>query len=406
MQSAQAAVVAGNTEHTRPENRVFYPALDGLRAIAFLMVFGQHYRSTPWGWAGVDLFFVLSGFLITGILFDSRNDPHRVRNFYVRRTLRIFPLYYGVLLLLLLAYPLMRWTWDWRWLVWPAYLGNFARFVHPGTSMAAAQTLGDFQVRGTRHWTGTTFYLGHFWSLCVEEQFYLVWPWIVFWVRDRRVLVWICAVMIPGCLVLRLLGQHFFPPWMLDEEVLYRVLPFRLDALLTGGLVALLLRGPAAATLHRFGRIALPLATLTIAVYVLASPLRHLWTNPYPYPAWRLTWGLTILDLFTALVILRAIQPMSWVYRVLNFKPLRWLGLISYGLYVLHDIPHNVYVHGARFLLPGHVQTMAAILALPSTVLLAWLSFRFVESPFLDLKERWTIRTPRGSRPETPVDTR
>jgi len=84
--------VTGNTERTMPENRAFYPALDGLRAIAFLMVFFQHYYSIPWGWTGVNIFFVLSGFLITGILFDSRNDAHRARNFYIRRTLRIFPL--------------------------------------------------------------------------------------------------------------------------------------------------------------------------------------------------------------------------------------------------------------------------------------------------------------------------
>ena len=74
-------VVAGNTQYTQPENRAFYPALDGLRAVAFLMVLLEHYNQFPWGWAGVDLFFVLSGFLITGILFDSQNDTYRVRNF-------------------------------------------------------------------------------------------------------------------------------------------------------------------------------------------------------------------------------------------------------------------------------------------------------------------------------------
>jgi peptidoglycan/LPS O-acetylase OafA/YrhL len=103
--------------HAMPENRLFYPALDGMRAIAFLLVFGQHYLQIPWGWAGVDLFFVLSGFLITGILFDSRDDPFRVRNFYVRRTLRIFPLYYGIMLALLVLQPFAHWQWNWRWMV-------------------------------------------------------------------------------------------------------------------------------------------------------------------------------------------------------------------------------------------------------------------------------------------------
>src|ERR1700712_3651211 len=99
---------SANTAHTRPENRAFYPALDGLRAVAFLMVFFQHYLSMPWGWTGVNVFFVLSGFLITGILFDTRDAPNRARNFYVRRTLRIFPLYYAIFLALLLLQPIMH----------------------------------------------------------------------------------------------------------------------------------------------------------------------------------------------------------------------------------------------------------------------------------------------------------
>src|ERR1700761_9741340 len=117
-----------------PENKRFYPALDGLRAIAVLMVFYQHYISNTggapafnWGWSGVDLFFVLSGFLITGILYDTRNTLHRFRNFYVRRTLRIFPLYYGVLLMALLLTPVFHWFWHPAQILWPLYLGNYSR---------------------------------------------------------------------------------------------------------------------------------------------------------------------------------------------------------------------------------------------------------------------------------------
>src|SRR5665213_3289728 len=112
-------------------NRVYFPALDGIRAMAFLMVFAGHYLRLPWGWAGVDVFFVLSGFLITGILFDTRDELHRVRNFYVRRTLRIFPLYYAVFLVLALVYPIFHWNWNWVWLVWPAYVGNWVQFLFP-----------------------------------------------------------------------------------------------------------------------------------------------------------------------------------------------------------------------------------------------------------------------------------
>jgi peptidoglycan/LPS O-acetylase OafA/YrhL len=97
-----------------PANRVYYPALDGLRAVAFIGVFLHHYMSLPYGWAGVDVFFVLSGFLITGILYDTQDEPHRARNFYIRRTLRIFPLYYGVLLFIFLLTPVLHWAWTWQ----------------------------------------------------------------------------------------------------------------------------------------------------------------------------------------------------------------------------------------------------------------------------------------------------
>jgi len=383
--------VTGNTELTQPENRAYYPALDGLRAIAFLLVFFGHYGHMPWGWAGVDFFFVLSGFLITGILYDSRDDTFRVRNFYVRRTLRIFPLYYGIMVVLLLAEPIMHWQWSWRWLVWPAYLGNFAMFLHPYVYGSPLQRLAALQLISV-HTRSTPLQMGHFWSLCVEEQFYLLWPWLVFLLRDRRKLLWICIAMQPLCLAARLLGHHYLPLWMLQNEVLYRATPFRLDALLLGGMLALWLRGPHAQTLLRFARTALPVLLTAIALGVLLTPLRHLRAGTYPYPTGIFTWGLTLIDLLAALVLLVALQPGSWVYRLLQLRPLRWLGLISYGAYVLHDVFHIFYFHAANILLPQHVELATTTFGLIFTVLLAWLSYRFYESPFLNLKERWTRR--------------
>jgi peptidoglycan/LPS O-acetylase OafA/YrhL len=223
---------------TRPANHTYFPALDGLRAVAFLMVFGAHYLKLPWGWTGVDVFFVLSGFLITGILFDARNQPHRVRNFYVRRTLRIFPLCYGLMLLLLLSYPIFHWDWDWKWLLWPAYLGNFCRGIHPYGVGSAMELLADFKPL-SRIYHGVALSFGHFWSLCVEEQFYLIWPWVVFWLRDRRKLFYVCLSCVLICPIMRLVGNHLLPQFMLQQEVLYRWTPFRVDALLLGGLSCL-----------------------------------------------------------------------------------------------------------------------------------------------------------------------
>lgn len=401
----QSMVTAGNTVHTQPENRAFYPALDGMRAIAFLMVFGQHYLMLPWGWTGVDLFFVLSGFLITGILYDSRNDAHRVRNFYVRRTLRIFPLYYGVMLALLLAEPFVKWQWDWHWLIWPAYLGNYARFIHPYSTGDAMQMLADFQPWGALS-SRPLLYLGHFWSLCVEEQFYLLWPWLVFCIKSRRKLLWICGLTLPVCLVLRLYGESHLPNWMLENEILYRATPFRLDALFIGGLIALTLRGAMARPLLRFARIAFPVALALALLWTLATPNARLWHHPYGYPSWKFTWGLSAVDVLSALLLLVALQPGALLYKTLSLRPLRWIGRISYGAYVLHDIPHGLYASAAEFsvrhleagrgmnehALQLPIMLATAIVGLAMTLFGAWLSYRFFESPFLNLKERWTIR--------------
>ncbi|MES2392526.1 MAG: acyltransferase [Acidobacteriota bacterium] len=388
MPSAPDPTVAGNTPETRPENRAFYPALDGLRAIAFLLVFFQHYPvgrfGIPWGWTGVQFFFVLSGFLITGILYDTRNHPHRVRNFYLRRTLRIFPLYYGVMLFILLLYPFAHWRIDWRWLAWPAYLGNYLRFISPSAMIVGTpwQSLADFQP-ANHH---IALFLGHFWSLCVEEQFYLFWPAVVFLIRDRRKLLWLCALTVPLGLAARLTGQHLFAPWLLQQEILYRATPFCLDSLLLGGLLALLLRGPIAPHLLRFARYLTPIVFLVGAWWIHLVLLRN-----YIYPTWMFTWGLTFVNLLAALVILIAVQRETFLYRALSLSPLRWIGRISYGAYVLHDIPHLIYRATAQTFYHSHPTRTTALLALPCTLLLAWLSYRFFESPFLRLKDRWTI---------------
>lgn len=385
---AKQAPVTGNTQETRPTNNAYFPALDGLRALAFLMVFGMHYLELPWGWAGVDVFFVLSGFLITGILFDTRDDLHRIRNFYVRRTLRIFPLYYGVMLAPVLLYPIFRWQWSWSWLLWPAYLGNFVRGHHIYTYRSALQMLADAQLVSLTHHR-IELYFGHFWSLCVEEQFYLMWPWVVFWLRDRRKLLWVCLAWVVACPLLRVLASHKLPPFMLDQLVLYRYTPFRVDALLTGGLVALVLRGAHSRDLLVAARIGFAVLLTALLLWLTLNPsARHGFTG-YVYPYWCFTWGLSLIDMFFACLMVMALRPGSITYRVFSLRPLRWFGRITYGAYVFHDILH---VEITRLVLhfhsTGHWVYGVAVVAMGCTLLLAWASFRWFESPFIRLKYR------------------
>ena len=379
-----------------PENKRFYPALDGLRATAVLMVFCQHYfnpfPSLDWGWAGVDLFFVLSGFLITGILYDTRESPHRVRNFYVRRTLRIFPLYYAVLLLLLLLTPIFHWVWHPSWALLPLYLGNYSRFLwlHDFAASGGALEVLRSSVPAYQPYP---LYLGHFWSLCVEEQFYLVWPAFVFLIRDRARLRNLCLAVCVATLVARIACQHLCSPAYLQAELLYRFTPLRADALLFGGLLALMLRGPEAIWLAR--AIKQILYSAVAAFVVFESGYRiyaHQMYHPTSSPAMN-TFGFSLVDWFAGLVILISLQPGTAVFRILTLKPLRWLGQMSYGFYVLHAIP-NTFYGWLEFKMLGkqpHPGIYIAVIGLTATLILSYLSFRYFESPFLRLKDRFTV---------------
>lgn len=381
------------------ENRRFYPALDGLRAVAVLMVFCQHYFARPtwlrWGWTGVDVFFVLSGFLITGILYDTRNTQHRFKNFYVRRTLRIFPLYYAILLAAILLMPILHWVYHPIWYLWPLYLENYGRFIWVHDLQTNPYAL-DHLLSATRHFANPplVFYLGHFWSLCVEEQFYLAWPLVVFLVKDRVRLRNVCAAAFFVVLAARVLCVLAVPRNLLEAGLLERFTPLRVDALLVGGFVALCLRGPEAARLTRFARpIMWAVAGAFLAMegyYVVSTGSPY---NPGVWVPWLGTIGYSMIDLFAAGLILQAIQPETGVYRILEYRWLRRLGQISYGFYVFHDIPHILYIKLVRHLFGAnatHFSLRVAALALVGTLLMAYSSFRFFEAPFLKLKDRFT----------------
>jgi peptidoglycan/LPS O-acetylase OafA/YrhL len=314
-----------------PTSSTYYPSLDGYRAIAVLLVFFHHYARekfiiSKWGWIGVDFFFVLSGFLITGILYDTQNKPHRYRDFYIRRTLRIFPLYYFVWLVFLLVAPLASWQWDWRWSLWPAYVGNYSRYLfHQASSLPYPfdiLTAGPY-VQAYFHMPMHA-YIGHFWSLCIEEQFYLFWPLIIYSVRRREILIRICAAVIAAELILRGLLLHILPQHLLQMAFLYRSLPTRLDALLIGGFLALLLRGPVGPSLKRARHAFFAGSIFLFAAYFITSRLLH---GPFTGdPANPIsTMGYILIDVLGAAVILESIHPGSLIGKILNFRPLRAL---------------------------------------------------------------------------------
>lgn len=379
-----------------PENRKVFPALDGLRACAVLMVFAEHYiqaafaSAWQWGWAGVNVFFVLSGFLITGILYDTRKSENRFRYFYIRRTLRIFPLFYGIFLVLAFTTPLLHWHWTPPWAFWLLYLGNYLRFFHTSGVVESGAAYGTLTSSATL--LGHPFYLlmGHFWSLAIEEQFYLVFPWIVFAIGDRLKLRNACLAGAFAVPVMRTMFALLVPQWRGDKLIFQLATPFQLDSLLIGAALALAIRGEEWRLLKRLVPLLAGACGLALVGVLLLSawlwPASHGIDVPGMY-----TVGYTLVDLLAACAIWIALQPNSILFEVLTLEPLRKLGQISYGFYVLHDMPHLLFVLIAIQIVgqEGTVAYMlAALIAFTFTIFAAALSYRFLELPFLKLKSR------------------
>ena len=356
------------------------PQLDGLRAFAVAAVAISHWTPNflvgivPWG-TGVQLFFVLSGFLITGILLRSRPSESGVtiktalRVFYTRRVLRIFPLYYGVLAfcLLLGVGPIYE-TWPWH----VSYLSNIYYAVH-----GHADALADPYL--------------HFWSLSVEEQFYLLWP-LVALVAPRRSLLILLYSCIIGSMAFRVGIAHLAPG---IASIRY-LTPSCLDALAVGGLVAY--------AKHYNGelgmrRTALGLASVGIIGLVVSVVL--LGRDIGSEDAHRI--GHTFLVVFYGFIVAQAaIGFGSLPGRLLNLRPVRYLGRISYGLYVYHyfaPVAIAAFARQAGLEAAFQKQWMALSAYALFTVVVSMLSWHLYEFPILKLKRRFGYPRPPGPLP-------
>jgi Predicted acyltransferases len=376
------------------------PALDGLRGIAILLVLVAHFcvftyrplidllflKVAGAGWIGVDLFFVLSGYLITGILYDAKGSPGYFRTFYARRVLRIFPLYYGVLAVLVLVVPLLlsdrpnlvqsfRNSEGWYW----TYTSNL---YFSG---------GDSEVKDVLH-------TGHFWSLAVEEQFYLLWPFVVLALSRQR-LIWVCAGAVMVSFLVRCTMRALHAP----PEMVYLLLPTRMDGLAVGAAIALAARSPRGlAGWLRPAWITMGVANVGLLGIVI---LGHGF-DPYSVPMETFGYSLLALGLGGVLVVALVTRP-----RILADSRLVFFGRYSYGIYVLHPaclivLPWLGLTAASFPTVKGSHVPGVLVFAVASTslsVIFALISWHCYEKHFLKLK-RWfpyratsTVPTPATS---------
>jgi peptidoglycan/LPS O-acetylase OafA/YrhL len=363
--------------------RAQMPVLDALRGVAIALVLLHRFNVTKHpssivaraiadamelGWAGVQLFFVLSGFLITGILLDTRDGAGYYRVFFARRVLRIFPLYYAALAAAFIVAPLVigqatghenqLWLW--------VYLSNW---VEPfGLGVAA---------------------FPHFWSLAVEEQFYFVWPWVVRAARGRALPI-LCAVLIVVAFAARLALRLLH----VNTEAPYQWTICRFDALALGALAAWALRVPAAvrAIDARRGVVA-AVTVLVLVVGAVATrgyPRVGFLTQTFGYSL--IAWAAVVLLVSCVLAEARGERLASLV----SLGPLRSLGKYSYGMYVFHVPLHRVI--GVRVLKrlglldPSIGVTLVyTVVMFAFTYVVAVASYHLYEKHFLGLKRRFVV---------------
>jgi len=351
------------------------PALDGLRAVSVMVVIFYHAGLPLPARLGVSMFFVISGFLITWLLLKEFEVSGTIdlRGFYIRRTLRIFPAYY---LFLAVSLTVDQLTGDLRSMdaILPAltYLMNYYNAVndHPSISIA------------------------HAWSLAIEEQFYLLWPFLLLLIGPgrRRVIAICLAVFISVVICWRsfvYLETHLGAAWI------YNAFDTRADNLAIGCLLAVLAtNGGIDKLVQRISSIAIaPLVTLLALVA---------WTE-FAGLGLRYTIGLTLEPLLLALIMLQLIVMSAKApWSAIEYAPLRYIGKISYGMYLYHVL---------GFAIAGKIlgwisfegETARMIAGTAVTILGAAISYSLVERPLLRLKDRYARgRVHSGSAPVNP----
>lgn len=363
------------------------PGLDGIRALAILLVFFLHADYVYIGWVGVQLFFVLSGFLITNILLGMKEKfsaGDYFKKFYGRRFLRIFPLYYFYLMLMFLVTTV---------LLSYGYRINYMKLFQGQIPYGLAYIYNFFNASSA--YTGESRLIGHLWSLSVEEQFYIFWPLILFLAPKKNLKrLLLAAVMIGPLFRLGITALFHFgldSMFYSNMGVVIYVLPFsQIDAFVLGAMITQF-EFPKA-RLQFFLLLAfLPIVGLATQYYSTGS-LDMYSALGFLFPLskdLKQVWGYFYLNYLFALLIYLVVKEKMFL-RLFETKVMRYLGKISYGLYVYH---YAVIWFVMRIRDLGIQEPLAKPLTFIISAILVYgiasLSYKYIEKPILDLKDKY-----------------
>jgi len=364
----------------------FISELDGLRGVAILLVMVHRFwprtavgvaaDAAGAGWIGVDLFFVISGFLITGILLDTRGEPGYFRNFYARRALRIFPLYYLFVIGVMLAFS-----------------GNPEFRAHSGSPFWYLTHLGNVPEGLLDH--DVPYWLAPVWSLAIEEQFYLTFPWLAHFL-DRRKLTIVLVGMVVAAPLIRLATMLAIPD---QERIQYLFTLCRIDTIAVGCLLAIAAR---TIDLERWRGRAIQLAAASVAIAVVVGVVTGLdrttsFGRVFGYSSVALG-CVGVVSLVMLARDMRVTSPLRW-------PAVRYLGKLCFGLYLLHR-PADTFVSALadRAGIDADLRIMPLKIAL--AVVLATISWHLLERPFLGLKAAFASARHPGSELDQAVAER
>jgi peptidoglycan/LPS O-acetylase OafA/YrhL len=351
--------------------------LDGLRGIAIILVVLYHnfsfFEYFNHGWIGVDLFFVLSGFLITNILLNSLHTEHYFRNFYTRRVLRIFPLYYLSLLLFLVLLPMI-----------PAFPLDMSYYQeHQGWFWTFLQ-----------NWTllfnnSNSVALNHYWSLAIEEQYYLVWPLVLLLLKKPKRILILCIILIAALIGIRLFLLYNIGGLNIAFDRIF--LFTRFDGILFGSMLAVLYHINSKLIRKYF---TVFIVLLTIANYLFYWFLKN--QGDPRFPVWGVAGYTTFSALFALLVYEAVMGDNRFIKYILTLRVLRFLGKYSYGFYIFHwpvSLLTNDYfkkILNGIFEAGSYAQEIiASLLSTLIGLAIAVLSYHLFEKHFLKLKNRF-----------------